>query len=271
MNKKILQTIIYIVVDVIIFAYMICVMTGIIQWRSERQDVCSSVNINVEQNITDSFFSSDDVSGILSSNRLYPLHQPLQKVNTRDIESLLEKNLIIDKAECYITSSGSVNIDIKQRTAIFHVMSNDSKNYYLDNTGKCIYDMQYTIDAIIATGNINHTYAVGPLKKLGNIIASNAFWNNQIEQVHILQNGAVELIPRIGNHIIYLGQPTDIENKLARVLKFYHYGLNKIGWNKYSRISVEHHNQIICDRSPIHHTPTSVENINNKEENKNTQ
>ncbi len=64
----------------------------------------------------------------------------------------------------------------------------------------------------------------------------------------------------MGEHIIYLGQPENIAGKLTRVEKFYKYGLNKVGWNKYSRINVEFDNQIICKKrdSQPHSRPVTA-------------
>ena len=56
------------------------------------------------------------------------------------------------------------------------------------------------------------------------------------------------MVPRIGDHIVYLGAPIDIPQKLDRLEKFYRYGLSMAGWNKYSYISLEFDNQIICKR-----------------------
>jgi len=56
------------------------------------------------------------------------------------------------------------------------------------------------------------------------------------------------MVPRVGEHIIYLGRPDHIERKLDRLEKFYRYGLSKAGWNKYSYINLEFDNQIICKR-----------------------
>ena len=64
----------------------------------------------------------------------------------------------------------------------------------------------------------------------------------------MLDDGTMELVPRVGDHIIYIGMPTGINRKLERMRKFYLYGLNKAGWNKYSYISVEFDNQIICKK-----------------------
>ena len=85
---------------------------------------------------------------------------------------------------------------------------------------------------------------------MANLIIRDKFWKNQIVQLNILNDGSVEIVPRVGNHIAYLGQPVGISKKLDRLRKFYRYGLSQAGWNKYSRISVEFDNQIICKRRP---------------------
>ena len=83
---------------------------------------------------------------------------------------------------------------------------------------------------------------------MANLILKDEFWRSQVVQLNILRDGSVELVPRVGDHVAYLGQPTGLTRKLSRLRKFYLYGLSQAGWNKYSRISVEFDNQIICKR-----------------------
>ena len=63
-----------------------------------------------------------------------------------------------------------------------------------------------------------------------------------------LPKGDVELVPRVGNHVVYLGRLDGYEHKLARLKEFYEKGLSRVGWDKYSRISVEFDNQVICTK-----------------------
>ena len=42
--------------------------------------------------------------------------------------------------------------------------------------------------------------------------------------------------------------PNNVADKLERLKTFYKKALNKVGWNKYSRISLEFNNQIICTK-----------------------
>ncbi|MEG1839011.1 MAG: cell division protein FtsQ, partial [Bacteroidaceae bacterium] len=58
----------------------------------------------------------------------------------------------------------------------------------------------------------------------------------------------IELVPRIGEHIVFMGKLDHFEDKLARLELFYKKALNQVGWNKYERINIEFSNQIICTK-----------------------
>lgn len=91
---------------------------------------------------------------------------------------------------------------------------------------------------------------------------TNELWRNQIEQINVLQDRGIELVPRVGNHIIYLGNLPEsnvteerennivefVNKKMTRLEDFYKYGLSQAGWNKYSYINLEFDNQIICKK-----------------------
>ena len=79
-------------------------------------------------------------------------------------------------------------------------------------------------------------------------LKENPFWNAQIQQINVTASKELELVPRVGEHIIFMGKPGNYENKFDRLKTFYKKGLNQVGWNKYSRISLEFENQIICTK-----------------------
>ena len=100
------------------------------------------------------------------------------------------------------------------------------------------------------------------LVNLATEIMKDEFWRNQIVQINIRPDLGVELVPRVGDHIVYLGSLPQakyaskrreltaafVQTKLGRLKKFYKYGLSKAGWNKYSYINLEFDNQIICKK-----------------------
>ena len=72
------------------------------------------------------------------------------------------------------------------------------------------------------------------------------FWSNQITQIHVYPNLDVELIPRVGSHIIYLGSVNNAQQKLAKLFTFYKEGLPRVGWNRYTRIDLRYRDQVVC-------------------------
>jgi len=128
------------------------------------------------------------------------------------------------------------------------VMANNGDNYYIDIHGNILPETRFANDLLVTTGNITKRYAQKTLTPVVNEIVRDKFWQSQIVQLHVLDDGSLEVVPRVGDHVAYLGAPIDIPKKLERLRKFYLYGLNQAGWNKYSYISVEFDNQIICKK-----------------------
>lgn len=64
---------------------------------------------------------------------------------------------------------------------------------------------KYTSDMIIATGYISKWYAQKYISLLSKALMTNELWRNQIEQINVLPDKGIELVPRVGNHIIYVG------------------------------------------------------------------
>ena len=58
-----------------------------------------------------------------------------------------------------------------------------------------------------------------------------------------------ELIPRVGSQVIELGDADNLEEKFENLKLLYLEGFNKIGWNKYERISLKYKNQVVCTKN----------------------
>ena len=193
---------------------------------------CNEVKIDIKEGRVDGFLNANEVKKILSKDKIYPLSKSMSTINPRQIEESLEKSPFVENAECHKTLSGHVCI-----------------NYYIDTHGNIMPEARYVNDLIIATGSISKKYAQSVLTRVSNHIMADNFWKNQVVQINILDDGTMELVPRVGDHIVYLGVPSHVDKKLERLRKFYLYGLNKAGWNKYNYINLEFDNQIICKRN----------------------
>lgn len=216
--------------------------------QQPKGKTCQSVSINIMDSTNTAFITSQDISRLLKEKKLYPKGKKMEQIYCKDIESILKKNPLIQRAECYKTPRNGVSIDIYQRIPIIRIMANNGDDYYIDSEGKIMSNTHWPSQLVVATGYVNKKYAVRHLVPFARYLKDNEFWNDQIEQINVTSEGELEVVPRVGNHIVFLGKPLLIQEKLARLKIFYEKGLNVVGWNKYSRISLEFNNQVICTK-----------------------
>lgn len=236
-----------IVIDIVLGVYLLLAITAFNN-PDDGGMVCNKVSIDIKDNVVDGFLNADEIKTILKRSKLYPLAQPMKDIDTRRIEETLKQSPFVNEAQCYKTQSGHVCIELTQRMPVVRVKADNGDDYYIDNNGGIMPNVKYCTDIIIATGSIDKRYARKVLTGIGNFIVSDKFWQNQIVQINVLHDGTIEFVPRVGEHIIYIGRPTNVKDKLARLGKFYKYGLSQAGWNKYSYINVAFDNQIICKK-----------------------
>jgi cell division protein FtsQ len=235
------------IADIVLGVYLVLAITAFN--RPDEQDaVCREVKINITDGAGNGFLNTNEVKRQLQHAKVYPLGDRMSDVCTRQIEETLLKSPLVEEVECYKTQTGRVYINLKQRIAVMRIMANNGESYYIDNQGAFIPSKNNSTDLVVATGDIKHKYAQTTLKQFGLLLFDDPFWRSQIEQLNVLPDGSIEMIPRVGDHIVYLGQPTHLNEKLVRLEKFYRYGLSKTGWNKYSYINIEFSNQIICKK-----------------------
>ncbi len=210
---------------------------------------CSNIKLVIKDTVNAGFITRDEIAGLLQKKNIYPVGKKLEGIHTKSIEQEIGKHPLVDRAECYKTPGGKLCVEVSQRIPVLRIMAANGENYYIDNKGTVMPpNAKCTAHRAIVTGEVDQAFATGDIYKLGVFLQNNSFWNAQIEQINVLSGRRIELVPRVGNHIIYLGKLDKYEEKLARLKKFYEKGLNRVGWNKYSRINVEFSNQIICTK-----------------------
>lgn len=243
MIKRILLSIVLLLV----LAYLAMAIT--VLNRRPAGQVCRDIELRIKDTVYAGFITKKEVTAMLEKKGISPIGKDLERVRSTTLEQVLRQHPLIDEVECYKTPSGKLCIEVTQRTPILRIMSANGENYYLDNKGTVMPpDAKCVAHRVVVTGKVEKSFATRDLYKFGVFLQNNPFWGAQIEQVHVLPGNRIELVPRVGDHIIYLGKLDGFERKLKRVKLFYEKGLNKVGWNKYSRINVEFGNQIICTK-----------------------
>ena len=231
---------------ILITVYLVMAVTVMNGTPSEQ--TCSGMELVIKDSIDYGFISKREVLRLLNGKKLSPIGKPMGEINTRQLEDELRQHPLIGNAECYRTSSNRVGIEITQRLPILRVMAANGENYYIDDKAHLMPIPNSAANVAIVTGNVDRKFAAKELYELGMFLQRHPLWKAQIQQINVTAAKELELVPQVGDHIIFLGKPGNYENKFERLKTFYKRGLNEVGWNKYSRISLEFDNQIICTK-----------------------
>lgn len=249
-------------VDIVLAVYLLCAFT-VFNKPDETARVCTKAKIVVADESSNGFINANEITKRLKSAGLYPLGKLMRDINAREIEEKLKKSPFVKTAQCYKTEDGEVNVSITQLLPVIRVKAENGDDYYLDDKDCIMPNSLYTSDLIIATGNIPRWFARRYISPLGKAIMGNDMWKNLVVQVNVLPDRSIEIVPRVGDHIVHLGTLPEanskekrqelinqfVDRKLTRLEKFYKYGLAQAGWNKYSYIDIEFDNQIICRKT----------------------
>lgn len=244
MVKKILQTL----VTVMVVAYLGLALTAFN--RKPAGQTCKALHLVVKDSVNAGFITLPEITAMLQKKGISPIGRPMERILTRTIEQELARHPLIDEVECYKTLGQDICVEVTQRIPVLRVMAHNGENYYVDNKGNVMPPATKCVaHAVVATGFIEKSFATRDLYKFAVFLQQNPFWNAQIQQICVNHEHDVELVPRVGDHVIYMGKLENYGRKLDRLKAFYQKGLNQVGWNKYSRINVEFGNQVICTKN----------------------
>ena len=146
-----------------------------------------------------------------------------------------------------LIANGAINIPFSTVHQLEHLESRLNKLFRKQNT-TAVENTQLITRLKLEEEKLTGADQLKQLFDLARFISNDKFWNSQISQIFVNKNNDVEMIPRVGNHNIVLGEATDLEEKFQKLLIFYKKGLNNTGWNNYSAINLKYKNQVVCTK-----------------------
>ncbi len=244
---------------IVFFSLLFLVVVGYLLYyffalsESDTDNRCVAVELIISNDEDEPFISQHDLDQMLIAADQYPKGRRVSEVDTKKIESVVGTNPFVREVSCYKTPTDKVIVNVTQRVPVIYVVPEGDMSYFLDDTATRIPNKRYVRNIIVASGDIDETYAKKELLRFAMFLQTDEFWDSQIEQVYVKRDRknkrVVELVPRVGDQIIYLGAMEGFEDKLSRMRTFYDRAMGVVGWNKYDRINLEYDNQIICRKS----------------------
>ncbi len=227
---------------------------------------CSGLVITIHDSVGSGFVDSGDIIQIVQNKFGILEGKSLASINISLLEKIINTNPFISSAEVFSTVDGKIIIDVKQRIPVLRVINFKNENFYVDKEGWFMPPSEkFTARVPVANGFIFDTESeqhieksqgdtsksVTKLTQLYNIISymnQSDFWNAEVQQLYVNESGDIEMIPRVGNHTVVIGDDNDLKEKFRKLFVFYTDGLSKKGWDHYRTINLKYKDQVVCTK-----------------------
>ena len=238
------------------FLVLIIFIVGTLAFTSIESKNIMCTDIQVVFNKKDIInIDKDKLIRLVKSADKKVLSKNLNEINAEIIEEEIEKLPAILKADVYKLMvnengayKGTLVVKVKHREPVLRVITS-SGSYYLDEFGmKIPVSSNYATNVMVASGSVSDSFAVEQLLPFVLYIEDNDFWNAQIQQIYVDEDGDVLLSPLVGGHIIELGDLNNYRWKLHVMSAFYKQVLAKNNWDKYKMVSLKYNNQVVAKK-----------------------
>jgi cell division protein FtsQ len=237
--------------------------------KQQGELTCSEIKIKINDEDGHYFVEEEDIRTLLMDKGKDVRGVKLNAINIGLLEKIIKNNSFVSNAEVFSTIEGKGSIAIDQRRPLVRIINNADEQYYIDSEGKYMpLSDKYTARIVVANGHIINRFGEreiitrnncdscftsqtlsAEIFKIASFIDNDPFWKSFVEQIYVTPDLELELIPKVGNYRILIGDSSDMEHKLKKLLVFYKKALSRIGWDKYSVINLKFKDQIVCTRN----------------------
>lgn len=172
-------------------------------------------------------------------------------INTQSIRRHLLDLDKIEDAQVVRMTDGTIRIKATPIVPVARIFDR-GESYYINRTGKRVSaDARYHKDVPIIEGHFEYAdtcFTPSSLLPLLSYISSDSVWNSYISMIKVKSPNDIILVPVIREHVINLGSPSNLDDKFARLKKFYSEVLPLQGWEKYDTLNLKWKGQLVASK-----------------------
>lgn len=230
--------------------------------RQVRGLTCREVHISVTDSAEHRFVSPAEVRVLLKGSGLRTVGAPAGELDLFALESQLERRSAIRRAQASFSANGRLDIRVTQRRPIARIQTG-AGGFYVDREQYFFpLEKSFTAYVPVITGHIPFKPETGfrgkvapegqdwmnRLLELVGYLEEHPFWQAQIQQIHVGQNGDVLFYTRVGDQTVRFGPLKDIPGKFRKLNTYYREIVPLEGWDAYREVNLKYRNQIICTK-----------------------
>lgn len=224
-------------------------VVGVI-WSNHQlsDDKCHNINIDIVNNENVQFITEGHIINILNNAELNPEDQPITQINTNLIEDFLNQSEYIENAECIMLSNHNIHIIVTQLIPVLRIFDGN-ESYYLNKNGKRMNaNGRFHADVPIVSGKFNNHADALWVKPIAEYVNQDKNLQELVTMYSVRDSNNILIVPCIYGHIINFGDNSNIENKFAKLKKFYQEVMPEKGWLTYDTITLKWKHQVVANR-----------------------
>ena len=241
----------------IVGAGVLVLLVAAIGYRNNK--TCKGYNIEITgggaSGKTVLFIGKKDILEMLTHGPEKWTGKAMASFDLRRMEDVLEKNVWIRDAQLFFDNNGILRVNVAERVPVARVFTTEGNSYYVDSGGVFLpLSNRMATQLPVFTGypgvavaklHGDDSLMAQQVRNMAAYIRTDSFWMAQIEQVDIRSDHTLQMVPTVGNHVVELGDGNDFQGKLHRLFLFYQQVLSRVGFDKYSRITVAYAGQVV--------------------------
>lgn len=274
--KRFLSIALSVVVWLAILAYMIFAAQRCRSGQRTERLICTE--IEVADYDRRKIVSPDAVREWLADAGVTLEGIKLEEVDTDRIIAIIGAQPFVREMKAWTEQSGTLHVRLSQRQPIMRFSRGNGDDFYIsDDLWVLPTRMGHAEYVPVVTGEFglpfeagwygqlrepagddsflvqNHTFLL-ELIDFVKLTSADPFWNAEIVQIDVREKAGapawkkpdIELVPRVGNHIIAFGTTDNARGKLAKLRLFYRSVLDYEGWDRYRHIDIRYDGQVVC-------------------------
>ncbi len=262
------------IASILIIILLACGVIFLFVFANQKQNevLCSEFIINIDYGNAPQLITKSTIRQQITEAGIRIKGQPVEGIPVKKLHQLLAKNPYIKKATISINVNGVVKANILQRDPLIRVMDQDFNQCIIDREGhRMPVNPFFPVRLKVANGNIRSlkkskidtvmnesgrgytlVKALPPdlekIHKIASKLEEDTLTSALIEQIYFNDMREIELVPKVGDQLIILGDTTSLNEKLRNLRIFYSEGMRNLAWNNYKVINLKYKNQVVCSK-----------------------
>lgn len=190
------------------------------------------------------FITDATVSKLLIQNLRPVAEQPKDIIDLNELETALNSNPMIKKAEVFMSIDGELSAEIEQKRPIARVHTNAS--YYIDDEGSHMpLSPNYSARVPLVTGHIKKN-DLKTVFRFAKVVDEDEFLKKHVIEIRQNNDETIDFKIRKSDFTVHIGTLNQLEKKINNFKVFYQKALKDKILDSYRDVNLKFDKQVIC-------------------------